>query len=145
VAGIAISSALLGGPQRFTVAVTRQAPTGVAALVRADSGTAGLQVTAVPAIDRAAAVALVDQGKASVAVASGGEIIWKTAPSSALQPVLAAAVQRAIITQRAASLGLSASATARLLAPVRPAVTQLHPQNQRTPRMLVAYISVLLL
>jgi ABC-2 type transport system permease protein len=145
VAGIAITSALAGGPQRFTVAVTRQAPPGVAALVRADSGAAGLQVTAVPAAGRAAAVHLVEQGQATAAVAAGGEIIWKAAPSSALQPVLAAAVQRAIITQRAASLGLPASATDRLLAPVRLSITQLHLQSQRTPRMLVAYISVLLL
>jgi ABC-2 type transport system permease protein len=99
----------------------------------------------VPATGRAAAVRQVNQGKATVAVAAGGEIIWKAAPSSSLQPVLAAAAQRAIITQRAASLGLPASATARLLAPVRLTVTQLHPQNQRTPRTLVAYISVLLL
>lgn len=144
-AGIAVTSALAGGPQRFTVAVTRQAPPGVAALVRADGRAAGLQVTAVPATGRLAAVRLVEQGKATVAVAAGGEIIWKAAASSTLQPVLAAAVQRAIIAQRAASLGLPAGPTVRLLAPVRLAVTQLHPQSQRTPRMLVAYISVLLL
>jgi ABC-2 type transport system permease protein len=143
VAGITIAAALVGGPQRFTVAVTNQAPPGVAALVRADGGAAGLQVTAVLATDRAAAVRLVEQGGATVVVAAGGEIIWKAAPSSALQPVLAGAVQRAVIAQRAASLGLPAAA--RLLAPVRLAVTQLHPQGQRTPRMLVAYISVLLL
>jgi ABC-2 type transport system permease protein len=145
VAGIAIAAALAGGPQRFTVAVTKQAPPGVAALVRADGGAAGLQVTAVPAVGRAAAVHLVERGKAAVAVAARGEIIWKAGPSSALQPVLAAAVQRAIITQRAAGLGVPAGAAARLLAPVRVTVTQLHPQSQRTPRMLVAYISVLLL
>jgi ABC-2 type transport system permease protein len=145
VAGIATAAALAGGPQRFTVAVTKQAPPGVAALVRADGGAAGLQVTAVSAVGRGAAVHLVEQGRATVAVAAGGEIIWKAGPSSALQPVLAAAVQRAIITQRAAGLGVPAGATARLLAPVRVMVTQLHPQSQRTPRMLVAYISVLLL
>ncbi len=145
VAGIAIASALAGGPQRFTVAVAEQAPPGVAALVRTDGRAAGLQVTAVPAADRAAAARLVEQGKASVAVAAGGETIWKGAPSSALQPVLAAAVQRAVITTRAASLGLPAPAIGRLLAPVRPTVTQLHPQSQRTPRTLVAYVSVLLL
>ena len=113
--------------------------------MRADSSAAGLQVTAVPATDRAAAIRSVEQGKATAAVGAGGEIIWKAGPSSALQPVLAAAVQRAVIAQRAASLGLSASATGRLLAPVRLTVTQLHPQSQRTPRMLVAYVSVLLL
>lgn len=145
VGGIAITSALVGGPQRFTVAVNGQAPPGVAALVRADSAAAGLQVTAVPTTDRAAAVRMVEQDKAAVAVAAAGELIWKSSPNSALQPVLAAATQRAIITQRAASLGLTAGATARLLAPVRQTVTQLHPQNQRTPRTLVAYISVLLL
>jgi ABC-2 type transport system permease protein len=145
VVGIAVTSALTGGPQRFTVAVTGQAPPGVAALVRADGAAAGLQVTAVPATGRAAAVHLVEQGQATVAVAAGGELIWKAAPSSALQPVLAAAVQRAIITQRADSLGLPTDATARLLAPVRLTATQLQPQSQRTPRMLAAYISVLLL
>jgi ABC-2 type transport system permease protein len=145
VAAIAIASALAGGTQRFTVAVTSQAPAGMAPLVRADGLAAGLQVTAVPASDRAAAVRLVEQGKANVAVAAGGELIWKSAPSSALQPVLAAAAQRAIITQRAASLGLTASAAERLLAPVRLTVTQLQPLSQRTPRMVVAYVSVLLL
>jgi ABC-2 type transport system permease protein len=145
VAGITTAAALAGGPQRFTVAVADQAPPGVAALVRADGGAAGLQVTAVPATDRAAAIRSVEQGKVTAAVGAGGEIIWKAGPSSALQPVLAAAVQRAVITQRAASLGLPARATARLLAPVRLTVTQLHPQSQRTPRTLVAYISVLLL
>jgi ABC-2 type transport system permease protein len=145
VAGIAVTSALAGRPQRFTVAVTEQAPPGVAALVHADSGAARLQVTAVPATGRAAAARLVEQGKAAAAVAAGGEIIWKAGPNSTLQPVLAAAVQRAVITQRAASLRLPADAAARLLAPVRLTVTQLHPQNQRSARTLVAYISVLLL
>jgi hypothetical protein len=112
VAGITAAAALAGGPQRFTVAVTKQAPPGVTALVHADSGAAGLQVTAVVASGRAAAVHLVARGQASVAVAAGGEIIWKAGPSSALQPVLAAAVQRAIITQRAVSLGLPARARA---------------------------------
>lgn len=145
VAGIAITSALAGGPQRFTVAVTRQAPPGVAAFVRADSAAAALHVTAVPTIDRAAAIRLVEQGKASVAVAADGELIWKSSPSSALQPVVSAAVQRAIITQRAAGLGLTPAAADRLLAPVRLTTTQLHPQSQRTPRTLVAYVSVLML
>jgi ABC-2 type transport system permease protein len=145
VAGITIAAALAGGPQRFTVAVTNQAPPGVAALVRADGRAAGLQVNAVLATDRAVAVRSVEQGRATAAVAADGEIIWKAAPSSALQPVLAAAVQRAVVAQRAASLGLPVGAAARLLAPVRLTVTQLHPQSQRTPRMLVAYVSVLLL
>jgi hypothetical protein len=109
VAGITIAAALAGGPQRFTVAVADQAPPGVAALARADGRAAGLQVTAVLATGRTAAVALVEQGQVTAAVGAGGEIIWKTGPSSTLQPVLAAAVQRAVIAQRAASLGLSAS------------------------------------
>jgi ABC-2 type transport system permease protein len=102
-------------------------------------------VTAVPAAGRAAAVRSVEQGRVSAAVAAGGEIIWKANPNSALQPVLNAAVQQAVITQRAASLGLSGDATARLLAPVRVPLTQLHSQNQRTARTIIAYISVLLL
>ena len=145
VAGIAVAAALTGHPQRFTVAVTAQAPPAVAALVRADGRAAGLQVTAVPAEGRAAAVRSVEQGRVTAAVAAGGEIIWKAQPNSALHPLLTAAVQQAIITQRAASLGLSAAATARLLAPVRLTVTQLHSQSQRTARTVVAYISVLLL
>jgi ABC-2 type transport system permease protein len=145
VAGIAVAAALTGHPQRFTVAVTAQAPPAVAALVRADGRAAGLQVTAVPAAGRAAAVRSVERGRVTAAVAAGGEIIWKAQPNSALHPLLTAAVQQAIITQRAARLGLSAAATARLLAPVRLTVTQLHSQNQRTARTVVAYISVLLL
>ena len=145
VAGIAVAAALTGHPQRFTVAVTAQAPPAVAAAVRADGIRAGLQVTAVHGPGRAAAVRSVERGRVTAAVAAGGEIIWKAQPNSTLQPLLNAAVQQAIITQRAASLGLSAGATARLLAPVRVPVTQLHPQSQRTARTIVAYISVLLL
>ena len=59
--------------------------------------------------------------------------------------MLNAAVQQAIITQRAASLGLSAEATARLLAPVRLTVTQLHPQSQRTARTIIAEVGMILL
>ena len=145
VAGIAIPAALIGHPRHFTVAVTAQAPPGVAAAVRADSNAAGLQVNVVTAAGRAAAVRSVQQGRVTVAVAAGGEIIWKAQPNSALHPVLNAAVQQAIITQRAASLGLSAEATARLLAPVRLTVTQLHPQSQRTARTIIAEVGVILL
>jgi ABC-2 type transport system permease protein len=145
VAGIAIAAALTGHPQRFTVAVTAQAPPAVAAMVRADGQAAGLQVTAVRAADRAAAVALVEQGKAAAAVAASGETIWKARPDSTLQPVLSAAVQRAIITQRAASLGLSPAATARLLAPARVPGTQLHSDGQRTSRMIIAEVGVIVL
>ena len=145
VAGIAIVAALTGHPQRFTVAVTAQAPPTAAAMVRADGQAAGLQVTAVTAADRAAAVRLVEQGKAAAAVAAGGETIWKTGPDSTLQPVLNAAVQQAIITERAAGLGLSPAATARLLAPVRVPSTQLHRDGQRTGRMIIAEVGVVLL
>jgi ABC-2 type transport system permease protein len=145
VAGIAIPAALIGHPRHFTVAVAAQAPPGVAAAVRADSHAAGLQVHVVMAAGRAAAVRSVQQGRVTVAVAAGGEIIWKAQPNSALHPVLHAAVQQAIITQRAASLGLSAEATARLLAPVQLTVTQLHPQSQRTARMIIAEVGVILL
>ena len=145
VAGIAITAALTGHPQRFTVAVTAQAPPAVAAAVRADGNAAGLQVTVVTAAGRAAAVRSVEQGRVTAAVAAGGEIIWKAQPSSTLHPVLNAAVQQAIITQRAASLGLSAYATARLLAPVRVTVTQLHSQSQRTARMIIADVGIVLM
>ena len=145
VAGIAIPTALAGGPQHFTVAVAAQAPPAVAALVRADGNAAGVPVTVVPAADRAAAVRSVENGRVSAAVTAGGEIIWKTGPSSALSPVLTAAVQQAIITQRAASLGLSAGTIARLLAPVRAAVTQLHSQTQATARKITAYVAVILM
>ena len=145
VAGIAITAALTGHPQRFTVAVTAQAPPAVAAAVRADGNAAGLQVTVVTAAGRAAAVRSVEQGRVTAAVAAGGEIIWKAQPSSTLHPVMNAAVQQAIITQRAASLGLSADATARLLAPVRVTVTQLHSQSQRTARMIIADVGIVLM
>lgn len=145
VAGIAIPAALIGHPQRFTVAVAPQAPPGVAAMVRADAKAAGFQLTVQPAADRAAAVRLVEQGKAAAAVAAGGETIWKTRPSSALQPVVNAAIQQAIITQRAASLGLSPGAAARLLAPVRITATQLHADTQRTGRIIVGEVGMILL
>ncbi len=145
VAGIAIAAALTGHPQRFTVAVTAQAPPAVAAMVRADGQAAGLQITAVAAADRGAAVRLVEQGRAAAAVAAGGETIWKARPDSALQPVLTAAVQQAIITQRAASLGLSPGAIARLLAPARITSTQLHADSQRTGRIIIAEAGMILL
>jgi len=145
VAGIVIAAALTGHPQRFTVAVTAQAPPGVAAMARADASAAGLQLTVQPAASRPAAIRLVEQGKATAAVAGGGETIWKTRPSSVLQPVLNAAVQQAVITQRAASLGLSPDAAARLLAPVRSTVTQLHADTQRAGRIIVAEAGMILL
>jgi ABC-2 type transport system permease protein len=145
VAGIAILAALTGHPQRFTVAVTTQAPPAVTAMVRADGQAAGLQITAVTAADRAAAVRLVEQGKVTAAVAADGETIWKARPNSTLQPVLSAAVQQAIITQRAANLGLSPSAAAQLLAPVRITTTQLHGDTQRTGRIIIAEVGMILL
>jgi ABC-2 type transport system permease protein len=145
VAGIAIATALTGHPQRFTVAVTAQAPPTVTALVRADAKAAGLQVTTVTAADRAAAVRLVEQGTATAALAGGAEIIWKGNPSSTLQPLMTAAVQQAVVTQRAASLGLSSGTAARLLAPVQVSNTQLHSSSQRTARTIIAEIGILLL
>ena len=145
VAGIAIPAALIGGPQRFTVAVTAQAPPAVTAAVRADATEAGLKVTVVTVPGRAAAVRPVEQGSVTAAVAAGGEIIWQERPNSALSPVLDAAVQQAVIIQRAASLGLSAGVTARLLAPVRVTVTQLHSQSQQTARMITAYAGLILM
>ena len=68
VAGIAIPAALIGRTQHFTVAVTAQAPPAVAAAVRADANAAGLQVTAVTAADRAAAVRSVERGSVTAAV-----------------------------------------------------------------------------
>ena len=145
VAGIAIPAALLGHPQRFTVAVTAQAPAGVAAMAGAGAKAAGLQLTVRPVASRAAAVRLVEQGKAAAAVAAGGETIWKTHPSSALQPTLNAAIQQAAITQRAASLGLSPGDAARLLSPVRITVTQLHADTQRAGRIIVGEVGMILL
>ncbi|MGE5133144.1 MAG: ABC transporter permease [Gemmatimonadota bacterium] len=145
VAGIAIPAALLGHPQRFTVAVTEQAPAGVAAMARADAKAAGLQLTVQPVASRAAAVRLVEQGKAAAAVAAGGETIWKTHADSALQPALNAAIQQATITQRAASLGLSPGDAARLLSPVRITATQLHADTQRTGRIIVGEVGMILL
>ncbi len=144
-AGIAIPAGLIGGPQHFTVAVTAQAPPTAAAAVRASARAAGLQVRIAIAPDRAAAVRSVEKGSATAAVAAGGEVIWKAAPDSTLNPVLTAAVQQAIISQRAASLGLPTGTTTRLLAPVRVPVTQLHRQSQRIARTIVAEVGVILL
>jgi ABC-2 type transport system permease protein len=145
VAGIAIAAALTGHPQRFTVAVTAQSPPTLTTMVQADAKAAGLQVTTVTATDRADAVRLVEQGNATAAVAAGPEIIWKGSPNSTLQPVLAAAVQQAVITQRAASLSLSSEAAARLLAPVRVTTTELHAASQRTARTIIAEVGIVLL
>ena len=145
VAGIAIAAALTGASQHFTVAVTAQAPPAVAAMVRADANAAGLQVTAVTAAGRAAAVRSGRAGSVTAAVAAGGEIIWKARPNSTLNPVLNAAVRQAIILQRAAGLGLSADSTTRLLAPVQITVTQLHSQSQRTAQTILANVGIILL
>lgn len=145
VAGIAIAAALAGHPQRFTVAVAAQSPPAVTAMVHADGQAARLQVTTVTATDREDAVRLVEQGEATAAVAAGPEIIWKTQPDSTLQPILATAVQQAVVTQRAASLGLSSSAAARLLAPVHVTSTDLHAASQRTARTIIAEVGIVLL
>ncbi len=104
-----------------------------------------LDVTTVTAAGRAATVQLVEQGKVTAAVAAGGEIIWKASPDSTLQPLLTAVVQQAIITQRAASMGLPSDATARLLAPVQITNTHLHSASQRTARMITAEAGMILL
>jgi len=145
VAGIAIPAALIGHPHRFTVAVTAQAPSGVAAMAGAGAKAAGIRLEVRPAAGRAAAVRLVEQGEVTAAVAAGGETIWKARPDSALQPVLSAAIQEAVVTQRAASLGLSPGAAARLLAPVRIPVTQLHASTQRAGRVIVGEVGMILL
>lgn len=145
VAGIAIPAALIGHPHSFTVAVTAQAPSGVAAMAGAGAMAAGIRLEARPAAGRAAAVRLVEQGEVAAAVAAGGETIWKARPDSALQPVLSAAIQEAVVTQRAASLGLPPGTAARLLAPVRIPVTQLHASTQRTGRVIVGEVGMILL
>ncbi len=145
VAGIAIPAALLGRPQSFTVAVTANAPAGVAAVVRADGRAAGLRVTTVQVTVRRAAVRLVDHGTVSAAVAARGEVIWKSSPSTTLEPVLTSAIQQAIVIRRAAQLGLSAAETARLLAPIRVVNTQLHSNGQRTGRLIIAEVGIILL
>ena len=86
-----------------------------------------------------------EQGDATAAVAAGPEIIWKSSPDSVLQPVLAAAVQQAVVIQRAAGLGLSGSAATQLLAPVQVTSTELHATNQRTARTIIAEVDVVLL
>ncbi|HEX9034047.1 MAG TPA: ABC transporter permease [Streptosporangiaceae bacterium] len=148
VASIAIAAALMGRTQHVTVAVTAQAPPAVASTMRAQGSAAGLSITTVTVADRAAAIRSVEHGRSAAAVAARGEIIWKSRPRASLQQVLTAAVQGAIINQRAASLGLPNGAVARLLAPIRVTVTQLHAggnQAQWTARSVVAYAGVLLL
>ncbi|HEX5300090.1 MAG TPA: hypothetical protein VFW50_24140 [Streptosporangiaceae bacterium] len=66
-------------------------------------------------------------------------------PDTALQPALNAAIQEAVITRRAASLGLSPDAAARLLAPVRILATQLHADTRRTGRVIVGEVGMILL
>lgn len=145
VAGIAVTAELTGRPQRFTVAVATQGPPGTVVAVRAGAKAAGLAVTVVPFGGRAAALRKIEQGKVNAAVTAAGEIVWKSSPDSALNPVLNAAVRQALLTERAASLGLSARAIAALLAPVRVRVTQLHSQSQRTAKTIVAYAGMILL
>jgi ABC-2 type transport system permease protein len=145
VAGIAIPAALLGHPQRFTVAVTAQAPPGVVAMASADAKAAGLKLTIEPAASRPAAARLVEQGKVTAAVAAGGETIWKSRPNSTLQPVLNASIQQAVITQRATALGLPTATAARLLAPVPITATQLHADTRQPGRIVVAEVGMILL
>ena len=145
VAGIALPTILTRGPQRFTVAVTAQAPTAAAQAIRAGAGASGLSVTVVTVASRAAAVGDVEHGQAAAAVAAGGEVIWKGRADANLNPLLSGAVQQAVVADRAARLGLSAAATARLLAPVTVVTTQLHPDNGRAARTVVAYVGLILL
>jgi ABC-2 type transport system permease protein len=148
VASIAIAAALMGRTQRVTVAVAAQAPPTVANAIRAEGRAASLSITTVTVADRATAIRSVQQGRSVAAVAARGEIIWKGRPQPSLQPVLTGAVQAAIITQRAVSLGLSPGAVARLLAPVHVTTTHLQAggnQSQWTARSVIAYVGVILL
>ena len=141
VAGIAVSAALLGHPQRFTVAVTAQAPPAVAVAVRADGKATGLQVKVVTTADRAAAVRSIEQGSVTAAVAAGGRIIWKAQPNTSAERGGPAGHHHPAHGKP----GPARRRHRRLLAPVRVPVTQLHSQSQRTARTIIGYISALLL
>ena len=143
VLGIVLPQVFLRGASSYTVAAV-DTGSGLPAAVAVQAKAAGVTVTVRQVGDRAAAVALVDDGTATAALAPG-EVVWKDAPNTRLAPVLDAALAQVAIAQRAQVLGLSPAQLGTLFAPTAPTVTRLHPTPDRGPRTLVAMAGMILL
>ncbi len=144
VLGIAIPAFAMRNANRYTVAVVAT-PAGLPQAIFAQAAAAGLTVTVGAAPSRASAAALVEQGKVTVAVIGGQEVIWKNAENTRLAPALDTALAQVAIGQRARALGLTPGQLRDLLAPPKPAVTRLHAQPDRTPQTIIALIGMVLL
>ena len=144
VLGIVIPAFAMRNASHYTVAVVAQ-PDGLTQVITAQGAAAGLTVSTAAAADRAAAAALVEAGKADVAVVGGQEVIWKNSENARLATVLDTALAQVAIGQRAQALGLTPGQLRDLLASPRPTVTRLHAKPDRTPQMIIALIGMVLL
>lgn len=148
VLGIVVPGLTTGGSGSYTVVVVSTLDGDLPAAITAQATAVGLTVTTLPAVDRTAAVALVESGTADaavVAVAGDAELIWEDADEPGLAPVLTAALTQIATSQRARALGLTPDQLGGLLAPAEPAVTRLHPAQDRTPQTVIALIGMILL
>jgi ABC-2 type transport system permease protein len=112
--------------------------------VTAQANSAGITVTTREVTDRAAAVAQVEAGPVTAAVAPG-EVVWNNTPDTRLAPVLDAALAQVTISQRAEALGLTPAQLDALFAPTAPTVTRLHPTPDKGPQTLIAVAGMILL
>jgi ABC-2 type transport system permease protein len=144
VAGIVVPAVVMRGPDHYTVAVVANTA-DVSAAITNQAAAAGLTVGIRPAADRAAAIALVENGAADAAMVDIDEIVWKNAENQRIAPILRAAVSQVAITRRAAAAGLDPAALASLLAPAAATVTQLHQRPSDTSQTVIALIGMILL
>jgi ABC-2 type transport system permease protein len=92
----------------------------------------------------AAGESAVRDGDADVLIVAGERLVWKTEPDAKIAAVVAGAVQRVRITERAAALGITAAQAAKLLAPV-PARTLDSADPDQDARETIAFVSFILL
>ncbi|HEU4423321.1 MAG TPA: ABC transporter permease [Pilimelia sp.] len=142
--GIVIPAVFLRGTTSYTVAAVTEAGAPLPAAIATQAQAAGVTVTVQEVPDRAAAVALVEAGTATAAIAPG-EIVWKNTENARLAPILDAALAQIAIAERAQALGLTPAQLGGLFAPTIPTVTRLHPSPDRGPQTLVAVAGMILL
>jgi len=142
--GIVVPAVALGGSDHYEVAVVAGAD-DLSTAVTEQAAVAGLTVDVRPAADRAAATALVRAGTVDAAVSGLDEVIWNDGEDGRLAPVLNTAIAQTAVVRRAAAAGMDPAALAALLAPATPTLVVLDPRPDRTPRMLIALIGMILL
>jgi ABC-2 type transport system permease protein len=131
---------------KLRVGITGQTPETLPAALRqaARSDEARLELRRYPTV--AAGEAAVRDGRTGVLIVDGERLVWKSDPDVRLGAVVTAVVQRVRAAERAASLGLSATETAALLAPAPLAARHLEaPDPDADAREAIAFVGFLLL